>query len=316
MQPSSKRRLVGGAAALMLIGATLLSTAGVATAATPNWSMHVQPLPGQVTPGANAGYLVTITNAGPSNISQLFLTNDPSKGNPTYVLNDPNFPGACSPVGVALLCSFGALNAGQSVTVTIGFTTSGTGSFDPVFEANTSGVSFTDPHRSHGDTLIDGTFTGTVLVTNKNFGGGFTVNGNGSVGNNSQLNGQNKQSEKISHLPAGIAATVQDGSTTGFPCTSDGVVDCSKLIGEWSILSVNNGADFSATPTHYFIVQVTFKSGTPHYFVHAPGGNYPNQEDILPCVGGVFDGSTQCFTWDAGTNTATVYLFHNNPLRG
>jgi hypothetical protein len=276
--------------------------------------MSVVAQPNSVTPGADAGYLVTITNNGPSNISQLYLVNDPSKGNPTFV-GAPT-QGSCTQPGVTLLCTFGALNAGQSVTVLVGYTTGGNGSFNPNMEGLTSGVTYTDPSRSHGDTLTDGTFNGTILNTDKNFGGGFTVNGNGSIGNNNQLNGQNKQSEKISHLPGGIGATVQDGSTTGFPCTSDGVVDCSKLIGEWSILNVNNGADFSGTPTHYFIVQVTFKSGTPLYFVHAPGGNYPHQEDILPCVGGVFDGVTQCFTWNAGTHTATVYLFHNNPLRG
>jgi hypothetical protein len=299
----------------MLLGATLLSTAGVATAQTPvGWSIHVIPLPGQVTPGADAGYQVTIANAGPSNISQVYLLNDPAKGNPTYVDDSLTTGGrlACTDPGVQLLCSFGALNAGQSVTVIVGYNTAGFASpFDPVLETTSNGVSFQDPKRSHGDALTDPTGV-TTLVTNKNFGGGFTHDTNGSVQNNGQLNGQNKQSEKITHLPAGIAATVQDGSTTGPDCTSDGVIDCSKLIGEWTILNVNGGADFHPG---YFVVQVTFKSGTPLYFVHAADGSHA-QEDILPCAGGVFDGATQCFTWNAGTNTATVYLFRNGGLKG
>jgi hypothetical protein len=314
MQPLSKRRLVGGAAALMLIGATLLSTAGVAVASPPHWVMDVVPLPSSVTPGADAGYQVTITNNGPSNISTLFLVTSPTAGSPVYVDDSGDGRNACTDPGVPLSCSFGALNAGEHVTVIVGYTTSGSGSFNPVFEGTTSGTSFQDPKRSHGDILIDNDFTGTVLNSNKNFGGGFTKDNNGSIGNNDQLNGNNKQSTKVTHLPGGIAATVEDGPTTSGTCTPDTVVTCDSFVGEWSVINVAGGADLHPG---YFILQVHYKAGTgtPTVFVHSANGPYA-QEDILPCAGGVFDGVTSCFTWDAGTNTATIYLFHNGSVRG
>ena len=325
MIPSPRRRLVGAAAALMLLGATLLSTAGIAVASGPaGWSMTVTPLPSSVTPGADAGYQVTIYNIGPSNISQLYLVNDfEHKGNPTYV-GTPSH-GTCTLPNEQLKCSLGALNAGtssapNSVTVTVGFTTSGTGSFDPGLEANTSGISFTDPKRSHGDALIDPAFAGTNLSTNKNFGGGFTTDHNGSIENNNQLIGQNKQSEKVSHLPIGIVATVQDGTDTTGTCTPvPGVLDCKSFAGEWTILNVNNGASFG--PPGYFILQVHFKSGTPTVFVHSASANYP-QEVIQLCDASAFNGAgafvgpTPCYTWDALAGIATIYLFHNSPVRG
>jgi hypothetical protein len=302
----------------MLLGATLLSTAGVATAQTPvGWSIHVVPLPDKVTPGADAGYRVTISNTGPSNISQVYLLNDPAKGNPTYVDDSIATGGrlACTGLGVQLLCSFGALNAGETVTVIVGYNTSGFASpFDPVLETTSNGVSFQDPKRSHGDALTDPTGV-TTLVTNQNFGGGF----NGSVGNSDQLNGQNKQSEKITHLPGGIGATVQDGTDTTGTCTPvPGVLDCKSFAGEWTLLNVNNGA--SVGPPGYFILQVHFKSGTPTVFVHSASANYL-QEVIQLCTASAFDGgnfvgTTPCYTWDALTSIATIYLFHNSPVRG
>jgi hypothetical protein len=303
----------------MLLGATLLSTGGIAVAAPPHWVMDVVPLPDAVTPGADAGYQVTITNNGPSNVSALYLVAKastlPVPVYPVYV-NDtgPFGRDACTEPGAALNCSFGALVAGDHVTVIVGYATSGTGSFDPGFEANTTGVAFTDPKRSHGDVLVDLDFTGTVLNGNKNFGGGF----NGSVGNSDKLNGQNKQSEKITHLPGGIGATVQDGTDTTGTCTPvPGVLDCRSFAGEWTLLNVNNGALFG--PPGYFILQVHFWSGTPTVFVHSASALY-DQEVIQLCTASDFDSAggliTPCFTWDASTSIATIYLFHNSPVRG
>jgi hypothetical protein len=320
MIQSPRRRLVGAAAALMLLGATLLSTAGIAVGSGPaGWSMTVTSLPLSVTPGADAGYQVTIYNIGPSNISQLFLVNDfVHKGNPTYV-GTPS-QGTCTLFpGVQLKCSFGALNAGtssapNSVTVTVGFATFGTGTFDPGLEANTSGVSFTDPTKSHGDALVDPTFVATNLSTDKNFGGGFITPHGQIVSDFAKLNGNNKQNTAVTGLPLGTPATVQDGPNNNpWTCIDEPANDivCSQLSTEWSSVNAGNGGRYD---TGAIIVQISFNSGTPGWFLHVRNGV---QERINQCLGNVYDGSvTPCFTWDNSTKTASIHTFFNGPYRG
>src|SRR5215218_1861158 len=117
MRRKSIGRLLG---AVCLAGSFVLSATGSASAAPPKWSMSVVDLPSLVANGSGAGYRVTITNRGPSNISTLFLV--------TKIQDSPAFvtttQGACSAPGAGpLFCSLGALNAGQSVTVVAGYVT-------------------------------------------------------------------------------------------------------------------------------------------------------------------------------------------------
>ena len=156
------------ALALMLIGV------GSVSASPPNWSMAVTKLPPTVAAGANAGYVVTITNGGPSNIATLFLVDN--AGNTSYVGTPTQ--GSCQPAGGPLKCSFGTLRAGRSVTVTVAHTV-GTSGFSVTFQANSTGSTFSDTGgTSHGDTLAK---TVTTSVSNsQNFGGGFVL-GTGTV---------------------------------------------------------------------------------------------------------------------------------------
>ena len=228
-------------AALCLAGSFVLVASGSASAATPRWSMSVVDLPSLVANGSGAGYQVTITNAGPSNISSLFLV--------TKIQDSPSFltttQGTCSAPGSGpLTCTFGALGAGQSVTVVAGYAAPASGkAFDPVFQANSNGATFSDSKgRSHGDTLQDPNETATQLTTSADFAGGFAINRNdvntsGAVGKN------NVQSTSVTPPTVGVITTAQDGLTANaFTCTG-----CTKtLFGDWSRVTVGDGQSFGS----------------------------------------------------------------------
>ena len=106
--------------------------------------MTVTNLPLTVAAGSAMGYQVTISNAGPSNISQLFLVTK-TQQSPAYITTSQ---GSCAPAGSGPLgCTFGALNAKKSVTVTVAYAApfADTGDpGDPVFEATSNGLTFSD----------------------------------------------------------------------------------------------------------------------------------------------------------------------------
>lgn len=239
--------------ALMLIGP------GSAIAANPGWAFEnvgAPPpppvtfdvskvyLPAAVTPGAQAGYTFRIANRGSSNISQLFLTDnvaasasDPQRGITTYL--DSSRAG-CSAVGTQLLCSYGALNSGETIDVTVAYTTPSTGAAFPItFELNTTGVSGDKGGNSHGDTLK--LPLSTALDATKNFAGRFTADLS-DVQTDTSLSKKNPQSSAVTPPSAFIPVTIQDGTTvypgTGTdPCTATGVT----CIGDWTTVNVNNG---------------------------------------------------------------------------
>lgn len=228
-----------------LIGLLLLSSTAV-TAGTPaGWSINAIALPSNVTPGQDAGYQVNIGNAGPSNISQLFLVDD-GKTAPSYVHTSH---GSCTDAGVSpLLCTFGALNAGGSITVIVAYTTPTTGTtFSVNFELNTTGATFTNPAKSHG-TVLPATGT-TTLSTDPDYGGGFIV-GDSTVAD-AQIGGHNIQSTLVVSPSTLIPVTVQDGSGTAgnaeCPADSHAFADC-------SLVSVGGGHLFD----HPFLVVLTF----------------------------------------------------------
>jgi hypothetical protein len=223
-----------------LVSSFVVASAGSASASTPRWSMKVLDRPSVVQNGSNAGYQVTISNAGPSNISTLFLVTK-IQDSPTYVTTTQ---GTCSAPGTGpLRCDFGAVNAGASVTVVVAFATPLTGtSFDPVFQANSNGATFSDGRgTSHGDTLQDPSETPTTLTKDINFAGGFDVD-QSPVGNNADLSKNNVQATTVVPPVAAIVSTVQDGLPgNAFSCT---VCTGKTLFGEWSRVTVGDGQQF------------------------------------------------------------------------
>lgn len=314
MRATLTRRVAGTAASFVLLATAILASAAGVQAAPPNWVMTVSTLPGTVSVGATAGYQVTILNNGPSNISALYLTTkigDQYGVAPVYVDDGVPGTGPCSDANQILKCSFGALNDDQSVTIIVAYTATGSGAFDPGFQANTSGKTYSDPKRSHGDTLEPSApYAGTALRSDKNFDGTYTLASGLFVATNAQLTGNNRQSTKLPDLPANAAATVEDGpnATPITDCVTTADIDCSQLIGEWSNVHLNDGT-FASPIT----IQISFKNATPTAFVHIKDDK--TQEPVGQCPNNTFDGTVvPCFTWSG--NTATIYTKSNGSWKG
>jgi len=214
--------------AIMLIGV------GTVAAKTPGWTMDVVKTPPTVQANGNAGFLVTITNTGKSNMAQLYLTSDVAAA-PLYT--SPS-KGSCGASGV-LLCNLGALNSNASVTVLVVYGV-GSSNFTVEFQANTTGQSGSDGGTSHGDTLRKQATTS--VSSSQNFGGGFVV-GSLDVSNFQTVGSGNHQSTKVSAPESLIPATVEDGITTGIACNA---TKCANAFGDWSVVNVNNGHVYGA----------------------------------------------------------------------
>jgi hypothetical protein len=219
-----------------LVGAAVLAGTGPAVAGQPNWSMTVENLPSLVAAGSEAGFQVTISNAGPSSISKLYLATDTSVA-PDYVTTTQ---GTCTAPGTALSCSFGSLRKGSSITVVASFPTSADASeFAAGFFANTSGATGSDQgHSSHGDTLRDPNEVATGLTDSPDFAGGFSLDRT-PVSTDPYLSSRNVQSTTVVPPRGGVVATAQDAlGPDAFSCTG-----CTgTLFGEWSSVDVDNGA--------------------------------------------------------------------------
>ena len=223
---SHRLRRLAAIISTALLGVALIVPSSVA-AAQPGWTMDVVTLPSAVSPGADAGYRLTIRNLGPSNISQLYLTDSVTSA-PTYLAGDRT--ALCNPTGV-LYCAFGALNAGDVIVLTVAYTTPATGSsFSPTFMLNTTGATFSDKGKnSHGDTLL--VKVTTSLSGDQNFAGGFVLSSNVEI-KNGGVTRTNLQSTSAAASGTNIPVTVQDGS--GVPASTCAAVansfgECSKV---------------------------------------------------------------------------------------
>lgn len=216
----------------------------------PNWVGSATPLPSTVTPGKPAGYLVTIHNNGPSNISKLYLFT--LAGTESVVYTAPS-QGSCTPSG-RLSCTLGSLRSGGTVTVTTAFATSSsqTGQQDVTFEWDTSGLGSGSGDNSHGDALRLPAST-KFSADGTNFAGGFVISaGDKTIQNNQTIGSGNRQATKAVVNDTFIPAFVQDGPGFTPPdlqaCVDTATFHCSQLFGEWSVVSVNNDATF---PTYF-----------------------------------------------------------------
>jgi hypothetical protein len=235
----TRNRSVRALASLGLITILALTMAGPAAilGATPNWEeVGNQALPTAVTPGAEAGYSLSIKNAGPSNISQLYLVTADGSPAPTYTAPSQ---GSCT-YTTRTICSFGALRKGRTASIVIAFATpaSGANSFSMAFAWNTTGLGAGESDNSHGDDLDQiGT---TLLVDDDNFEGGF-VRTPGELGNASGLSASNQQSTKVIVPASNIPVTVADESAVIGDASCPAELECSTLTSE---LNVNSGAPF------------------------------------------------------------------------
>jgi hypothetical protein len=212
--------------------ALLLLGVGSASAATPGWKgSNAVSIMENVGPGKDAAYRVTLENAGPGNISTLSFKADKAA---SYVSD------ARCVVAPTLSCDFGAQNVGVDIVFTVAFQVPSSGSsFTATFTESANGFSNNDKgHHSRGDV---NNFTASTPITTGggNFDGGYNV-GDDTYSTNQSVGRHNVQATKLSSAPNLQTVTIQDGVTT-FACQSS-VTQCSRLVGEWSVLHVGDGS--------------------------------------------------------------------------
>lgn len=289
-----------------------MAVAAPTSAATPGWTIiNVRNLPPVVADGGVAGYSFTIKNQGKSNISALYLTDtyigateyfSSSRGTSSCVLSPD------------LRCAFGALNAGATIDVVIAYRV-GTTDFSDSFKLDSTG----DPaggNNSHGDSYLAPVTT--TVSTNPNFDGGFTTAAAQLLQTNQSLGSGNKQATSLVSPSTLIAATIEDGITTGVPCT---IGACAHLIGEWSNLSVNGGTTFASA---FKVTLMVWGGAVPHgvgtgdiFLLHTRDNGTTYAISTL-CNSATAPTNAECITvTKVGTNyKIDAWLFSNGNLRG
>jgi hypothetical protein len=278
--------------------------------------------PSTVSSGDTAGFLVTFVNGGSSNISQLFMNMATPSGATFVETITPPTVNCAPPIGTTpLMCSYGAVNAGQTVALTVVYTTPGTtGPLTATANWNTTGSTGSDRgNNSHGDTLSK---TGTVVLsTNKDFGGRFVDTATQTtISNDPNLGSKNKQSTSLTVNQTKLAVTVQDGFV---PACISGSTIChpESFFGQASDLGVANGQVF-ATPFKVVLtlyhpgIAASDVQGIYHSYTDSAGVQHDENITELctadpPLI--------QCFTaTDVGNQNLqiVVWLLHNGKING
>jgi uncharacterized repeat protein (TIGR01451 family) len=305
--------------ALAVASLTLSVVATSVSAATPDWSVGVVPAPAAVSVGADAGYIVTITNNGGSNISQAYLTDALQNlagtefANPDHILGTTyvsSSQGSCDPVGVRLACSLGAIRAHKSATVVVAYTVpDGAVPFERIFEANTTGVAGDKGGSSHGDVRqAAGT---TDVGSGPDFAGRFIAD-TSLIISDAGIGAGNNQSTKVTAPKRGIGVSVKDGtSVLGISCTG--------CWSETSEVHVDGGAVYGQG----FKVEIGIYKDltqTVHGVVHEfDAGHVPATELITTkCSNSTPPKVIPCFSVDklpGGSISVTVWLTQNGKIR-
>ena len=308
--------------------ATALVGVGSATAANPTWNVSFDRLPNVVSPGNDAGWFVTVTNNGPSNINDLniSITSEETGALPTYISDLILSSGgaeSCSTATGALVCNVGTLVDDGTVTFTVAFAvpSTDTGTFDLNIglRAGTGDTETDGPGKSRGDKQ---TFTNsTPISTSSNFDGGFSVD-DFTYQTNQSVGRRNLQATTIENVGANIGVTIEDGITTGVDCQ---VAASRTCIGEWSAVNVDDGAPFG-TPfkVTLLIAGSSVPGGTDAEAIVLVHVNDDLTVEVLGdssderCASAGDSASAECvFVTKVGSNYLLVaWLFQNGNLRG
>jgi hypothetical protein len=317
------RALAGVMTAGLLVGTMVQSV----TAAPPRWSItSTQEVVGGVSSGSAQAFDVTITNNGPSNISSLFLlaskdtTGNNLLADPVVFLTSTERPDSCVQNG-AVLCSFGAVNAGVTLHVQVAYSVPfSTGDGNISFELNTTGLVL-GGNNSHGDATFSSQSVTLLTAADADKAGKWTTIVLDSLANNQGISSSNPQATKLQGLDQHVPASVEDGTGITFNCPK---AQCkSKFFGQWSKVSVNNGAAFgtafevtitiaaSALPSNLdptkVIVYHVLNNGSVVQISNActttpPTGSMPECRDTS------FDGS--------GNLVINVWVYENGGFKG
>lgn len=233
--------------------------AGSTAAANPAWTVSFDRLPDVVAPGNDAGWFVTVTNNGPSQINDLNImitAPDSDQALPTHISDLVLSSGGaetCSTSTGSLVCNVGTVVDDGYVTFTVAFSVPGnqTGAF-PLnigLVAGTGDTGSDGPGKSRGDkkTFVDS----TPVSASSNFDGGFVVGSDDfAFQTNQNVGRRNLQATTLISPDNLIGVTIEDGFTN-LPC--DGTADpgtvhpaCNSVFGEWSAVNVDDGTEFSA----------------------------------------------------------------------
>jgi hypothetical protein len=231
------RSLAAGGLGLSLI-LSMLAIPSMVLAATPNWTGSEAALPPTVTPGEWAGYRATITNGGPSNISQLTLKVtfsqpfDTTKAWadsdwPVYVNlvnNGVSLPTACgeTPLGGPLSCTVGTLNAFTSASITVAYDT-----FVPSTLPSSAGVK------------VEWT----------------------SVGLGSEGGGDNSRGDVLSQTISTVLSANATNFDGGFSSADDTIYETGQALGTGNLFGTKFTADNAFTPVA--LLDDTFKADCP-----------------------------------------------------
>jgi hypothetical protein len=306
------RKHLGRVATALTTAALLGAMVGAAPASakTPGWQfLNVTKIPAVVADGSVAGYSFRIYNNGSSNIAALYLT-DTTDAAIEYLVNSR---GTVCQIDPTLRCAFGALVSKGFIDVTIAYRVGST-NFTNTFKLDSTG----DPaggNNSHGDSLpLNVT---TAVNSSPNFDGGFAIN-TSALQTGGNLGNGNKQTTGLVPPASLIPATVEDGITTGIPCT---IAACANQVGEWSKVNVNNGAVYGSA----FKVTMMVWGGS------VPGGVSASDIFLLHTLD---NGTTEAITTICDSETAPTnaecikvtkignnfriiaWLFKNGGLRG
>jgi len=314
-------------------------------AATPNWTGSLVTLPPVVAPGAVAGYRATITNPGPSNVSQLSVTavfSQPYNAatlpgtapNPVYVkllMNGVELAGACgtAPLTRPVSCTVGALNAGSTAVLVVAYQTTGTPAAGVTVRWTSTGLGSGGGDSSHGDVLnqffdTDSTtpeLPPTAFNTTTNFDGAFTTVAGEPFTTSGALGTGNLFVTSFQAGDAFVPVSVRDDANfascpTGKTCYG---TDASNAV----FLNINEGKPFAGlTPISIQVYKSAVPKGSSatkvvvvHYY------DDPSRTPQLianDCPTGVTP-TTSCrtVTWNGktGVYTITVWLAENGVIK-
>ena len=188
-----------------------------------------------------------VDNHGPSNISKLYLlaatdTDGGRLADPAGSSSSSRKAGDCVQQG-ALLCSFGAVRAGETITVTVAYRVPlSTGKGRVVFELNTSGL-VPGGNNSHGDAAYSPQTVRILPRRSGNAARRLRHRRHVRRANGQRLGPTNRQATRVSGKGTLIPVTVKDGAAVEFTCPRS---TCDKeAFGEWSKVSVDGGATFA-----------------------------------------------------------------------
>ena len=250
-----RKSLTRWLAVVALSGAAVLTGVGAASAGQPNWSMSVENLPAAVAAGSDAGYQVTITNGGPSNIAALTLAADTNV--PVDYISTSQ--GSCS----GLPCSLGALRKGQTATVVVAFPTeAGDTSFAAGFFASSNGATGSDKgHTSHGDFLRPAVpEVPTTVTDDPDFAGGFVIGDHPIV---TAGDATSSQTTSVAPPVTNLIATIDQGDDVNGPDSPFTCPAGHTCFGRWAKVTVGAGQTFPDGSGGHLLFPVTLTLPVP-----------------------------------------------------